>query len=57
MNRNELSKLRQEVYSLWYYTKDKKKKAIYQRVLDLIDYTSELKSCLTSIDKLFSGLL
>ena len=45
MTRDQLSHLRQEVYSLWYHAKDNSEdKKTYTRILELIDYTLELKS-------------
>ena len=57
MNKQARNELRHEVYSLWYHAKDKNKKAIYQRVLDLIEYTEEIRSRLKSVVKLFDGML
>ena len=52
MNREYFSKLRQETYEFWYKAKDKKAKKHYKKVLDLIDYSEELKTCIKSISKI-----
>jgi hypothetical protein len=57
MTTQEIRNLREEVYALWYHAKDKDKKATYQKVLNLIDHTSELKISLQSVSAVFSGLL
>ena len=57
MNHYERSKLRNEVYNLWYNCKDKEKKEIYSNVLKLIDYTEELRTNVKSVTKLFAGMM
>ena len=58
MTRDQLSHLRQEVYSLWYHAKDNSEdKKTYTKVLELIDYTLELKSAVRSIRNLYEGLV
>ena len=57
MNKEEREKLRQEVYTLWYNEQDKSKKATLQKVLDLIDFTEEIKQKLKSVVNLFSSML
>lgn len=57
MNKDERDQLRHEVYTLWYNAKDKNKKNTYQKILDLINYTEELKTQLKSIQKLFDGMV
>ena len=57
MNKQQRNELRHEVYSLWYHSKDEKKKVIYQKVLDLIEYTEEVRARLKSVVKLFDGML
>ena len=44
MKKDQRDKLRHEIYTLWYNAKDKDKKIIYQKVLDLIDYTEDVRS-------------
>jgi hypothetical protein len=58
MTRDELSHLRQEVYSLWYNAKNRSEdKKTYAQILELIDYTLELKSAVKSIRNLYEGLV
>jgi len=58
MTRDELSHLRQEVYSLWYNAKNRSEdKKTYAQILKLIDYTLELKSAVKSIRNLYEGLV
>lgn len=57
MKKDERDELRHEVYALWYNAKDKNKKNTYQKILNLIDYTEDLKSQLKSIQKLFNGMV
>jgi len=45
-------KLRQEVYTMWYYSKNKEKRKIYKKVLKLIDHTEDLKGSLKSISRI-----
>ena len=49
MTKDDLIKLRQEVYAMWYYSKNKDKKITYEKILKLIDYTGELKGSLKII--------
>ena len=49
MTKDDLIKLRQEVYAMWYYSKNKDKKKTYEKILKLIDYTGDLKGSLKSI--------
>ena len=49
MTKDDLMKLRQEVYAMWYYSKNKDKKKTYEKILKLIDYTGDLKGSLKSI--------
>ena len=57
MKREEINKLKHDVYTLWYHAKDKKKKDTYKKMLQLIDYAIELESSMKSIKQIFSGLL
>tara|TARA_Y100000289_G_scaffold62654_1_gene72177 strand:+ start:45247 stop:45420 length:174 start_codon:yes stop_codon:yes gene_type:complete len=57
MNKNERDKLRHQVYTLWYHAKDKDKKITYQKMLDLIEYTEDLRSRLKSVMKLFDEMV
>ena len=58
MTRDELSHLRQNVYSLWYHAEDNSEdKKTHARTLELIDYTLELKSAIKSIRTLYEGLV
>lgn len=57
MNNHERNKLRHEVYTLWYHAKDEDKKYIYQKILDLIDYTEDIRSRLKSVVKLFDEMV
>tara|TARA_B100000902_G_C27317569_1_gene922316 strand:+ start:2260 stop:2433 length:174 start_codon:yes stop_codon:yes gene_type:complete len=57
MDNHERNKLRHEVYTLWYNSKDKNKKQIYGDMLKLIDYTEELRSSIKSVNKLFAGMM
>lgn len=52
MTRDDLMKLRQEVYAMWYYSKNKDKKKTYKKILKLIDYTEDLKGSLKSISRI-----
>ena len=52
MTKNDLIKLRQEVYAMWYYSKNKDKKKTYKKILKLIDYTEDLKGSLKSISRI-----
>ena len=52
MTRDDLMKLRQEVYTMWYYSKNKEKRKIYKKVLKLIDHTEDLKGSLKSISQI-----
>ena len=45
-------KLRQEVYTMWYYSKNKEKRKTYKKILKLIDYTEDLKGSLKSISRI-----
>ena len=45
-------KLRQEVYAMWYYSKNKEKRKTYKKLLKLIDYTEDLKVSLKSISRI-----
>jgi len=56
MSRDEIQKLRLEVYALWYHSKGEDK-LTYQKMLDLIDHACELKTSLKSVSALFSDLL
>lgn len=57
MNKDQINKLKHDVYTLWYHAKDKKKKDTYKKILQLIDYTIELETSMKSIKQIFSGLL
>lgn len=57
MKKDQRDKLRHEIYTLWYNAKDKDKKIIYQKVLNLIDYTEDVRSQLKSVIKLFNGMV
>lgn len=57
MNKDQINKLKHDVYTLWYHAKDKKKKDTYKKMLQLIDYTIELETSMKSIKQIFSGLL
>lgn len=58
MTRDQLSHLRQNVYSLWYHAEnDSEDKKTYAQILELIDYTLELKSAIKSIRTLYEGLV
>lgn len=57
MNKDERDKLKHEVYTLWYQAKDKKKKATYQKILDLIDFTEEVRSRMKAVEALFQEIL
>lgn len=57
MNKDERDKLRHEVYTLWYNSKDKDKKNTYQKMLELIDYAEEIRSRLKSVVKLFNEMV
>lgn len=57
MNKNERDKLRHQVYTLWYHAKDKDKKITYQKMLDLIEYTEDIRSRLKSVMKLFDEMV
>tara|TARA_B100001989_G_C24551613_1_gene475470 strand:- start:5597 stop:5770 length:174 start_codon:yes stop_codon:yes gene_type:complete len=52
MTRDDLMKLRQEVYTMWYYSKNKEKRKTYKKLLKLIDYTEDLKGSLKSISQI-----
>ena len=52
MNRDDLLNLRQQTYDLWYHAKSKKEKKYHKKILDLIEYTLELKICINSISKI-----
>ena len=52
MTRDDLMKLRQEVYTMWYYSKNKEKRKTYKKLLKLIDYTEDLKRSLKSISRI-----
>ena len=52
MTRDDLMKLRQEVYTMWYYSKNKEKRKTYKKLLKLIDYTEGLKGSLKSISRI-----
>lgn len=52
MTRDDLMKLRQEVYAMWYYSKNKEKRKTYKKLLKLIDYTEDLKVSLKSISRI-----
>ena len=52
MTKNDLIKLRQEVYAMWYYSKNKDKKKTYKKILKLIDYAGDLKCSLKSISRI-----
>ena len=52
MTRDDLMKLRQEVYTIWYYSKNKEKQKTYKKLLKLIDYTEDLKGSLKSISRI-----
>tara|TARA_R100000773_G_C4122527_1_gene57296 strand:- start:281 stop:454 length:174 start_codon:yes stop_codon:yes gene_type:complete len=57
MNNQERNKLRHEVYTLWYNSKDKNKKQVYKDMLRLIDYAEELRANIKSVNKLFEGMM
>lgn len=58
MTRDQLSHLRQNVYNLWYHAEnDSEDKKTYTQILELIDYTLELKSAVKSIRTLYEGLV
>lgn len=57
MNKDERDKLRHEVYTLWYHEKDEEKKAIYQKMLDLISFTDEMRARMRSVTNLFQEML
>ena len=57
MSMENLNKLKQEVYTLWYQEKDKGKKETYQKVLDLIDFAERVKAKLEYISNYFSSML
>ena len=52
MTKDDLIKLRQEVYAMWYYSKNKDKEKTYKKILKLIDYTEDLKGSLKSISRI-----
>lgn len=52
MTKDDLMKLRQEVYAMWYYSKNKDKKKTYKKILKLIDYAGDLKCSLKSISRI-----
>lgn len=57
MNKDKRDKLRHEVYTLWYNCKDKNKKNTYQKMLQLIDYTEDLRNRLKYIVQSFEGMV
>ena len=52
MSRDELIKLRQEVYEAWYHAKTKNEKSHHKKILELIDYCQDMKKALESISKI-----
>jgi hypothetical protein len=52
MNRDQLLELKQQTYELWYHAKSKKEKKYHKKILNLIEYTLELKICINSISKI-----
>ena len=57
MNKEKRYELKHKVYSLWYNEKNKEKKNIYKDILDLIDFTDDIRSRLKSVTKLFADML
>lgn len=57
MDKQDRDKLRHEVYTLWYNSKKSEEKEIFQKVLNLIDYTEELRANVKSVTKLFAGMM
>lgn len=57
MNKQERNELKHEVYTLWYHEKDKDKKEIYKKMLELIDYAEDLRSTIKSVNRLFEGMV
>ena len=57
MNKEKRDELKHKVYSLWCNEKNKDKKNIYKDILDLIDFTDDIRSRLKSVTKLFADML
>jgi hypothetical protein len=49
MNRKELDQLRSEIYKSYNRKDSKKEKAFQQKILELINYTEDLKRIIRSI--------
>lgn len=57
MNKQERDKLKHEVYTLWYHEQDQAKKATFQKILDLLDFTDEVRSRLKAVEILFQEIV
>ncbi len=57
MNKEERDKLKHEVYTLWYHEKDQAKKITFQKILDLLDFTDEVRSRLKAVEALFQEIV
>jgi hypothetical protein len=57
MNKEERDKLKHEVYTLWYHEKDQAKKITFQKILDLLDFTDEVRSRLKAVEVLFQEIV
>tara|TARA_A200000159_G_scaffold160572_1_gene180937 strand:- start:72 stop:245 length:174 start_codon:yes stop_codon:yes gene_type:complete len=57
MNKEERDKLKHEVYTLWYHEKDQAKKTTFQKILDLLDFTDEVRSRLKAVEVLFQEIV
>ena len=57
MNKDDRHKLKQEVYALWYHEDNKEKKETYKKIMDLIDFTEEVRSRLKAVESLFQEIL
>lgn len=57
MKRKDLNQIRFNVYSMWYECEDKKIKKQYKDMLQVIDYTIQLKQTIKNINKIGQGHL
>ena len=57
MNKKDRDKLKHEVYTLWYHEEDKEKKQTFKKILDLIDFTDDVRSKLKAVEALFQEIV
>lgn len=57
MNKEDRDKLKHEVYTLWYHEEDKEKKQTFKKILDLIDFTDDVRSKLKAVEALFQEIV